>query len=800
MNRLRALAVLIGFLLAVTRPGVASAQEMADPTVTPVETTPSEVPIALAHLAERRDETAAQLRTIRLAIADDETLFASALAFEQLQNQVQRLERETNLRVVSGFTPSKLDESRRQWLQVRDNILKWKQPIVTRLQSIEQDFQKITEVQALWEKSAAMASEARVPEEVQAPIRPLQAGIREANDALLRSRDRLLSMQTQATALAGTVVDALAELDEAERKLRRDLLVADSPPLWFGIDLTVPPGGLDQLERELARNGELFFAFLEAERPVLLVHFVLFVALLALTNAMARRAGKAAADRWQNTPSVLHRPTSAALVLGCLLTFVLYPYAPALMGSLAALLAIAPLARLYSSETQSGIRSAFILLTAMLIAATVRRPFPVQDSFGRLLLLVENVFALGWVGASQRQMIRQLGTVSDNLARRRAALGAVVLLLLTLSFLANVIGNVSLAAFLLEGLAHSAFLGVLLFTAHEVIDALVGQLINAPPLNRIRSVFLYAPTLQLRISRFVGLIAFLTWVLAALSSFASLEPVLNFLQVLLGSDAKLGAVSISLGRILKMLVVLWLSFRVSSALRIILEQDALPRLELPRGVPAAISSGVNYIILLFGLLLALSAAGLDPGRLTILAGALSVGIGFGLQNVVNNFVSGLILLFERPVRLSDIITIGDATGSVTRIGIRSSTIVTFDGAEVILPNGDLISQRVTNWTLSNLNRRFELTVGVAYGSNPGEVLRLLEAAVARVPDVMQSPPPVVLFNGFGASSLDFLVRGWTNRPELIANARSAVGIAIYESLSAAGIAIPFPQQDVHLRS
>jgi potassium efflux system protein len=203
-------------------------------------------------------------------------------------------------------------------------------------------------------------------------------------------------------------------------------------------------------------------------------------------------------------------------------------------------------------------------------------------------------------------------------------------------------------------------------------------------------------------------------------------------------------------------------------------------------------------VLLVGFLLALGALGLDFTRITILAGAIGVGVGFGLQNVVNNFVSGLILLFERPIQVGDSVQMGQLLGEVRRIGIRSSTVRTFDGAEVIVPNASLVSDQVTNWTLSDRMRRIDLAVGVAYGSDPQEVVARLREAARASAGVLSEPAPQVLFVGFGDSSLDFQVRVWTARYEEWLQTRSELGIAILTALHDAGITIPFPQRDLHL--
>jgi small-conductance mechanosensitive channel len=190
--------------------------------------------------------------------------------------------------------------------------------------------------------------------------------------------------------------------------------------------------------------------------------------------------------------------------------------------------------------------------------------------------------------------------------------------------------------------------------------------------------------------------------------------------------------------------------------------------------------------------------GIDLNRFTILAGAFGVGIGFGMQNIINNFVSGIILLFERPIQVGDTVQLGEIVGEVKRIGIRSSAIRTLQGAEVIVPNASFISETVTNWTLSDRLRRIDVNIGVAYGSDPERVLQLLRDVAANHPLVLTEPPAVALFIGFGESSLDFELRAWTGRFDEWPRIRSEINIAVNATMRDAGIVIPFPQRRVQL--
>jgi small-conductance mechanosensitive channel len=268
----------------------------------------------------------------------------------------------------------------------------------------------------------------------------------------------------------------------------------------------------------------------------------------------------------------------------------------------------------------------------------------------------------------------------------------------------------------------------------------------------------------------------------------------------LGHELKFGKISLTLGGVLLFLFSVWLAFWAARTVRLILQDEVLPRMSLPRGVGNSISSLTYYAMVLLGLLVALAAAGFEMSQFAIVIGALGVGIGFGLQNVVNNFVSGLILMFERPIQPGDVVEVGGTSGKVREIGMRATTLSTFEGADVVVPNGVLLNEKLINWTLSDMDRRIDVNVGVAYGSDPSQVLQLLMEVTRSTDGIASEPQPTVLFVGFGANSLDFSIRSWTNDFDNWVKIRSALTVRVHDALKNAGIEIPFPQHDLHLRT
>jgi potassium efflux system protein len=788
-------------LLLVCVPSLAPAVEPAPSALPPATPTTAAIPVAqIADSAERTDST---LRFMRPLLAPDAAIVRIGEQVPPQAAQIAELKRDSAAQLAGGLTPQALDDLRRQWLLIKDELTRWTTAIGTRTDAIAADSTQLTQLDNTWAATEVAAKENDLPDALRAPIRSARASIHDMQAQLRARRDTLLALLGAISSMQTQVSEALVQLDLAEQQMRRDLLTRDAPPLWEALpEMAQAEPIAAALRTGLARNRRLTQAFFHQQSQLLLLQALLTVVILAVTLTLLRRRPTAGAvdDMPRPVRAVLARPISAAAILALLLSTAVYRYAPIVLASLIGVISIVPLLRLFRGPAAPVMRRALGLLAALLLASTARRLLPPLAPVTRLILLAQSV---GSVLAIVVVLYRdRLATLEVSDAWRRVAAIAMwsMLAALALSIVANLAGTVTLAMLLMDGVLGAATAAAAFLAASRVLEALLIQSVGSAGAHRVRSIAGHARPLLRRVARLIHLLMALLWVLIIFRVFGLSATFWRVIAATLEARLTMGTVSLSLADILTVLLTLWLSFFIARMVRVILEEDVLPRLSLPRGVPGAISVGVNYIILLIGLVFALSAAGVDPGRVTLVAGALSVGIGFGLQNVVNNFVSGIILLFERPIQIGDIVSFGDTRGQVRRIGFRSSTIATFEGAEVVVPNGTLLSEQVVNWTLSNNQRRIEITVGVAYGNDPSAVIGVLEGATKSVPDLLQQPAPRALFTGFGDSSLDFALWAWTDRQEVFAAVRSRVAIAVHDALRDAGIEIPFPQRDLHVKS
>lgn len=271
-------------------------------------------------------------------------------------------------------------------------------------------------------------------------------------------------------------------------------------------------------------------------------------------------------------------------------------------------------------------------------------------------------------------------------------------------------------------------------------------------------------------------------------------------SAIFSSEWSIGSLSVQPQLIAQTGLIVYATFLVTRASKGILQQTVLPHYDIDTGVQFSIVRLVNYFFILVAFIMLLLLLGIELTKLTIFGSALGIGVGFGLQAIVNNFASGLILLFERPVKVGDTVQIGNDIGEVQHIGLRSTLIKTYNNAEIVVPNSNLITGQVINWSLTEKQIRLDISVGTAYGSDIEKVLKILKECGVNHPLVLSQPSPKALFLRFGESSLDFELRVWLHNYSDRFDVLSEINGDIENEFALNGIKIPFPQRDLHFKS
>ncbi|MEM6736451.1 MAG: mechanosensitive ion channel domain-containing protein [Bacteroidota bacterium] len=283
------------------------------------------------------------------------------------------------------------------------------------------------------------------------------------------------------------------------------------------------------------------------------------------------------------------------------------------------------------------------------------------------------------------------------------------------------------------------------------------------------------------------------------------ETIIDFItsigEIFTTSLFKLGKSEINLSTIFYFIFGFIILSFLGRRFRDLLVNKILLRANVDRGARNSIGLIARVFFIFIGSIVIIQTAGIDISSLSLLAGALGVGIGFGLQNITDNFISGIIILFEKPIKVGDRIVVGDTEGDVINISIRATTILTNENVSIIVPNSEFISSRVINWSHNNRNIRFDIPVGVSYSEDPKKVKELLTKVAIENKNVLKYPKPLVFFDEFGDSSLNFTLAVWTSKytdkPRIL---KTELYFEIFDQFKKAAIEIPFPQRDIHIKS
>jgi small-conductance mechanosensitive channel len=442
--------------------------------------------------------------------------------------------------------------------------------------------------------------------------------------------------------------------------------------------------------------------------------------------------------------------------------FISLPVARMSVVLLLILLFLLPITRLLPLIAGSGTRlvyfySGFYALNGLVGIVEL------EPSVGRELtasLFAAALFVLAWWGRPARMRTASAPYAGSP---REIVIIRCSLAVLALILVSNVFGFLLLSNLARVTVLLSSYIGAVMYTLARVATTLFEALLRSPRLGSLATIRLHEGRVAKWTKRVMSAGALFWWIYVTLDLLALREKTFQGIAAVFNARLAIKAFSISLGDILAFVCVLAFGYMIAAAIRFVLREEILSHLHLSRGVPEVISTSFYYVLLLLVFFMSLSAAGVQLDKLTVLTGAFGVGLGFGLQNLVNNFVSGLILQFERPIRIGDVLEVGSLSGEVSRIGIRSSTMRTFQGAEVIIPNSAFVSDQVINWTLSEPRRRVDIAVRVAYGTAPERVMGILSRVAGDHVEVLREPPPGVFFQGFGPSALEFLLMFWPSR-------------------------------------
>jgi small-conductance mechanosensitive channel len=698
----------------------------------------------------------------------------------------------TNLSDPSNWNFDRLLDTRSQLVEQQDKLATLLDGILVRLQTLDSLREHWQNQQVFWQQWQGSLPEDVLKTQREAFKQAIEES-QKAQQRIVAAGEPLITLQGEVAQLQEQTLNLLALVDNTLQSMREETFQKTarsftSPRFYRQFNPTL----MDEVKKGVEGIAGLDSGFFRSQGWLVGLQLFMAILLAGFVFQKARRAE--ASEEWQ---FIIRHPMATAIFVATIVCSPFYTAPPALWRWLLALLAAFSSAVLIAGLLDDPRKKLMVYVLACIFVVTlalqiIALPLPLYRLYLAALSLLGIPFLLVLAALHRKVPGRRKDFFVPALR-----LGAVILFC---SFVAQWLGYSTLSSRLVESSMNTVFLGLLTWMTLHLGSGGLQYLLNLPMLRRRRFVSRFGRELEIRLRRL--LVTFIVgcaalYLLEIWRIFPSAgQAWLTILQL----EFALGQKTIAMKLVLMAIVTFYAAVQGSWILGALLETEFFPRRALDRGVHDSILKLLHYVVITLGFLLSLSLLGFELKNFVVLAGALGIGIGFGLQHIVNNFVSGLLLLFERPVKVGDMIMIESEWCTVRKIGLRATTVETFDQSEIIVPNSDLISQKVTNLTLSSEQSRVVVQVGAAYGSNVQKVLELLTACAVEHPRVLKDPPPSPLFVAFGESSLNFELRAWVAKTDYRFQVKSDLLSSIDNKFREAGIEIPFPQRDLHLRS
>lgn len=757
-------------------------------------TPPAPVPVPLADVvaqAEAMTQRLQQMGVEPVPQTGDDVATALPLLTKEITTRLE----EEGRNLAPGVSLETMRDIEERWQRVNTRLDTWTRDLTVRATAIDQQTAALPDLRTTWTATLALARSSAAPKEITQRVDGVIKAIDSTGTALQARRTALLSLQTRVAEQSQRVANAQRALAAAQKAAVNNLWLQDSPPLWTASARASQQDLMDRGQASLNTQWEQLGGYVRREWTKLVYLFLIFLTFAWLLPAYFSRYQKSPEEEEKDAKDpvltrarrIIERPLSTASVLALMFTPLLFSEPPRLFWVMLAALGLIPIIILLRCLIERRLRPVLNLVILLFATAQIRALTAALPFVSRLILVAEMVggliFLLRFIRATDLVREKSFKSRSSGFVLR------VCVLLFGLILVTNVLGYVALSTYLAAGFLASAYFAILIYGAARIIEGLACLALQVWPLTNLRLVNRHRPKLRRRIARVIYIIAFLIWGRQTLDAFSLQRSAGEIAGGFFNAEIAVGSLHLSLGSVFAFGLTLWLALQLSRFIRFVLEEDVYGRLKLVPGSSYAISTILHYIILVVGILAAFAAVGVDMTKLAILVGGLSVGIGFGMQNIFNNFFSGLILLFERPVHVGDVIDVGGVTGTVQRIGIRASSIRLADNSVLIVPNGALISEKVTDRTIPSRKGRIDLRVRVTAETDPQKVIQILTEVASEHPLVTQQPLPEAFMKEFTADSLGIDLLAWTEHPSRVQRISSDITAAANTALRAAGIAL-----------
>ena len=643
------------------------------------------------------------------------------------------------------------------------------------------------------EKLVDLSESKDIEESLDLAISALQNLLKSAHLRL----DNVFIIQKNITELMLVIDAEISSIEFAKSQRRKAYFVFDSKPIWgttekLMIDdrtATEPTSSYTLIYKGIKQNRTQFLDFFHLNIKTFIfqiIFLILLMTFLIIANIKWKKNLLLLSSPIEiQARTILKNPILTTLSIGILVSAFFYDSMVPSYAEFHTMIVLFATILLLPKLTDKKINGFLWLLFLVYLINTFEAFIGGKANLVRVLLILDALLLLIALYMGKK-IVKAKPETFSQIIRPFKIISILYIVLLVISITANLIGMVALSNYVTKAVMVSLTFGSVIYLAIKVFTSIFILLFKFSNTTSIKTLTALIEATHKRIRPLFNFIGLLFWLYFTLKGFEFYDYILNSYYDIIAIEWIMGEMTVSLGGMLAFAGIITFTLIISKIASTIFQDEWMVSV-LPRGLAPALSLVLRIVVVGIGLYAGFTAAGVDLSKLEFIIGALGVGIGFGLQNVVLNFVSGLIIAFERPINIGDTIEVDMEMGVVTNIGVRSSNIKAYSGAEVIIPNGDLISKKVVNWTLSNRNRRSNVPMKTSPNADPESVIELLNKIAMAQPTTSSEPAPKTYFHGYDTDgNLNFALFYWTTFSDTL-ETNNNIALEIFKKLKAEGI-------------
>lgn len=718
---------------------------------------------------------------------------------------IKKQKKQTDHFIKANPNRQKINNLIKKWEGFHDHLKIWQHSINDQQEKNQRLVHTIYFGEKTWELTYQNAIDEKAPYEILNTAKTILNEYKESKKSIVYQNNYLLRIDAKVSKQKTITNETIENLVSFKNSDIYNLFYLRHAPLWKAQNKSLEDDSESEIESFSENISDAFYFVKTNENSIplyfIIVGFIIWLFIFIKKGYKKYPFNEEDGDLQKAKGIIVNHPITGIIFLSLVICKLYFTNTPTLLGDVlifSMLIVSIPLVQPFMFNRFKNIIYYIILFY---ILDTVKTYIWFTTLQYRFYLLAEAFIVITILYLFTKPYLETIKMKLGRFGLFLIKLAPAMYLIAGISIISNILGYTNLTDLTLKIATQGSIITIIFYGVLMIFGGFSTGLIHHHYSSRGSFDVDEKFNLEKKALLFIRVITTLSWLFFFLQMIDFLTPLSDFLTDATSVIYNVGSITFTIGSILTFIFILVASFAITKFISFMIDgKSKLTRfLKLPKGVPAAISLIIRYFIIAFGFIMALSSLGINLGNFNLMAGALGLGIGFGLQNIISNFVSGLILVFERPLLPGDTVEVNNLLGTVNKVGIRASNISTFDGAEVVVPNNNLISNDLINWTLSDNKKRVEILIGTSYASDPNKILEILLEVANEYGDTIKSPKPKALFSDFGDSSLNFKLRFWVHY-EIGLQAKSDISIGIYNRFKEEGIEIPFPQQDIHIKN